>query len=197
MQQNILVPKDAFSHGQIKSKIWLVDSFNEIASQHIDIKRKHTLSWYGSWIGLGPFIFLLQSKMQLKEIRLFDINQNSLDASKNILNFWLCEGILLNTFCEDINNTQPIDSPDQIFVNTSCEHIVSNDWIKKIPIGSYVILQSTDMRHIEHVNSPKNLDDFIAKYASFVEIYSTHQLPVSYDDCDFRFTRYMLFGRKK
>lgn len=192
----ITINSDAFSHGQIKSKLWLLNAFQKLFSSDAVPKKQFILHWYGSWVGVGPFLLLTQYDDYINEINLYDIEASDLDSSLKILNFWFCEGLSIKTHTSDVNTIHLDPSkPNQIVINTSCEHIIENQWIENIPKATRIILQSTDMPHIEHVNSPKNLEDFIQKYEKQIEIHSHDALNFNYPNMNF--SRYMLSGIKK
>lgn len=186
---------DAFSHSQIKSKIWLSKSFSTWYRKYFLAHNRYTLHWYGSWVGLGPFMLLTHSDIQIERIDLYDLNLNDLEVSKKILNYFDCEGIHVVPHHQDVNQVPPIGIENQIFVNSSCEHMLSQDWLAKIPQNSFVLLQSTDMPHVEHINSPHNMAHFIEQYEGYLNVLETDQLSFEYPDKTF--TRFMILGTKK
>lgn len=190
------INSDAFSHGQIKSKLWLLKQFHNIFSSDTTAIKQFILHWYGSWVGVGPFLFLTQYSDYINEINLYDIEASDLDSSLKILNFWYCEGLNIKTHIADVNTTHLDPSKkNQIVINTSCEHIVESKWIENIPKSTRIVLQSTDMPHVEHINCPKNLDDFINKYDKHIDIQNYDTLNFNYPNMSF--SRYMLSGVKK
>lgn len=191
---NIPIPADAFSHGQIKSKIWLADQFADWANKHLDTNQSYELSWYGSWVGIGPFFVLCRSGVGFSKINLFDLDKSSLSSAEKILNYWHCEGLSIHQFCVDVNEVKPQASSHQIFVNTSCEHMESDIWVRNIPGEAFVLLQSTDMEHAEHVNRPASLTDFLKQYDQYLKVLEATELSFSYPDK--KFSRYMIFGKK-
>ena len=193
---DVLLPADALSHGQIKSKIWLSQRLNSWIPKHITTPADdYTLNWYGSWVGMGPFLFLAQTQLRFLDINLIDLDATSLEKSRHLLEYWRCEWARLHTHQIDFNLFTPSDQPHQFFFNTSCEHDPNNSWVKKIPTGSFVLLQSTDMPHPEHVNSPKDLKHFLSLYENCLKILESEQLNFKYPDKSF--SRFMLFGIKK
>lgn len=192
--KDLIVPRDAFSHGQIKSKLWLSESFSRWAVQHLDIGAKFELNWYGSWVGIGPFLLLTGTGIQFKAINLFDLNAESLEASRLILDFWRCESIELTTQLLDVNNHVPLASTHQIFINSACEHMDNQAWLQNLPAGSIVLLQSTDMHHPEHVNCSRTLKDFVIKQNGLIDVLESDEIHFDYPDK--KFSRFMLFGNK-
>lgn len=190
---DLILPRDAFSHGQIRSKLWLSEHFAVWSTKHL-LDRNYTLNWYGSWVGIGPFILLQNTKVRFNKINLFDLNSEHLEISRQVLDFWRCESIAISTKALDVNEIVPDLQPDQLFINTSCEHINNDIWLKNIPKGSLVLLQSTNMPHPEHTNCASNLDQFVAKYGGFITLLESEQIDFNYPDKEF--SRFMLLGRK-
>ena len=192
--KDLIVPRDAFSHGQIKSKIWLSESFSKWAARHLDTGVKYELNWYGSWVGIGPFLLLTGTGIQFKAINLFDLNAESLEASRLILDYWRCEAIELSTQLLDVNTHIPLATSHQIFVNSACEHMENEAWLQNLPAGSIVLLQSTDMQHPEHINCSRTIEDFVNKQNRLVRVLESGQIQFDYPDK--KFSRFMLFGIK-
>ncbi len=191
---NLIIPKDAFSHGQIRSKLWLSENFARWSQKHLDFSESFELNWYGSWVGIGPFLMLENCKLDIKKLTLFDLTPSHLEISKFVLDFWRCESLEIVTKQIDVNEHEPDSKPNQIFVNSSCEHM-SDLWIKKLPQNSYVLAQSTNMEHSEHINRSLDLKDFASKYADSLQILETNQIDFNYPDKSF--SRFMLFGIRK
>lgn len=196
---DLLIPRDAFSHGQIRSKVWLSENFSKWSKAYLKAGTFYTLNWYGSWVGIGPFVFLLHNQLHnrisFKRIQLYDLSENHLVSSKKVLDYWHCESTEIITHTQDVNLIIPLPQPNQIFINTSCEHIKENTWLKNIPVGALVLLQSTNMQHIEHINCSMDLNNFVSKYSPFIDTYDSDQIDFSYPDK--KFSRFMLFGIKK
>lgn len=192
--KDLIVPRDAFSHGQIKSKLWLSESFSKWAARHLEAGVKYELNWYGSWVGIGPFLLLAGTGIQFKAIKLFDLNAASLEASRLILDYWRCEAIELSTQLLDVNAYIPLATSHQIFINSACEHMENEAWLQNLPAGSIVLLQSTDMQHPEHINCSRTIEDFVNKQNRLVRVLESGQIHFDYPDK--KFSRFMLFGIK-
>ncbi|MEQ1722845.1 MAG: hypothetical protein ABL930_06685 [Pseudobdellovibrio sp.] len=192
---SLLIPSDAFSHGQIKSKLWLCENFSLWLKKYLSKHNIYTLNWYGSWVGIGPMLLLSQNTSLFSKINLFDLNDIDLAISGSVLDYWKCESIEIKLHNVDINSYEPTTEPNQIFINTSCEHILDDNWLKLIPTGSNILLQSTDMPHLEHINNPQDLNHFTQMYSDNINVLEVKSLAFDYPDK--KFNRYMLFGTKK
>ncbi len=193
--KDLIIPRDAFSHGQIKSKLWLAESFSRWVPRHLDTDARYELNWYGSWVGIGPFLLLTGTGIQFRAINLFDLNAESLEASQLILDYWRCEAIEITTRLLDVNTHLPPVTTHQIFINTACEHMENDSWLQNLPAGSVVLLQSTDMQHLEHINCSRTIEDFVNKKNRLIQVLESDQIHFAYPDK--KFSRFMLFGIKK
>ncbi len=192
---DLVIPSDAFSHGQIRSKIWLSENFAVWSKKHLSPAKSFELHWYGSWVGIGPLLMLSRNELKFHKLNLFDLNPENLATSLKVLDFWRCESVEITTQTIDVNEHRPQPGPHQIFVNSACEHMAGSSWLKNIPEGAFVLLQSTDMKHHEHINCAENAVDFINKYSPWLTVLESSQIDFNYPDK--RFSRFMLFGTKK
>lgn len=187
---------DAWSDGQTESKLWLCRSLEQLA---LEEKIKTETIWiYGSWYGTLAYMLLSRERLTIRRIYCFDIDRKSNKIAEKILNRWLCRGWDIQIIfqdCQDIWPNNPLYStakPDLI-INTSCEHMNGYTWWKNIPPGIHFALQSTDMPHSTHINSPADLKDFKKQITSaefFLEAQNEFKYP------NFEFTRFMLIGKK-
>ena len=64
----MIVDKDAFSSGQIGSKIWLCEELEKL-------NWSSELTYiYGGWHGITAFLLLSRGKFQVKKIRSLDLD---------------------------------------------------------------------------------------------------------------------------
>ena len=176
--------KDAFSSGQIGSKIWLCEQLEQA-----NFKSKET-AIYGGWYGLLAFLLLSRGKFQVEQIKSYDIDQ-SCEAIANMINQnYVFQSGKFQAFTEDCNN---LNTSADLIINTSTEHFEKLDWYKNIPLGTIVALQGNNMEHIEHVMCAKNLEEFCDRFPVSKLIYKG-QLDFNYTD--WGFSRFMIIGIK-
>lgn len=192
--QFIQIPKDAFSDGQVRSKIWLSKHLDLWSKKYLNEKQSYCLNWYGSWVGLGPFMVLSTTSILFHKLNLIELDQSALVSSRKILDHWHCHSYEINYLQQDMNQFNPSREPNQIFINTACEHVIDTEWLKQIPQGSFILLQSTDMPHIEHINISNNLNEFELKMIDQFKILEKSELNFIYPSRTF--SRFMLFGQK-
>jgi hypothetical protein len=185
---------EAWSSGQISSKLWLC----EIIEREFESSQPIVLWVYGSWYGMLPFLLLTRERIGVRSLGLFDLDPEALHISRGILENWMCFGFEVSFFqvdCNDLRGDEPFYSQNpNLIVNSSCEHFSSRDWLKNIPAGIKVLLQSTDMEHQTHLDSPRSLEDFKRQVSPFVEILWAGERVFRYPGRSF--FRFTIFGRR-
>lgn len=183
--------QDAFSHGQIHSKLWLCDELEKIAPP-----IKSPVIWVlGGWYGLLPFMIFTRGIFKPKQICSFDIDSNASRLSERVNNAWSLDPALFFNFTADVTKLDynAYGNKPDLVINTSCEHF-ANDWIDLVPSGTLIAAQSTDMEHIEHTHSAKSLAHFKEQTKALID--PQFQGQKNFDYIDFKFSRFMLIGRK-
>jgi len=178
--------KDAFSNGQIASKIWLCEELE---------KHIHTVDniWiYGGWYGLTAFLLRVRGNMKIGKIHSFDIDPACEPVADMINENWVFDNWRFKAFTKDCNLLSTHEEVDLV-VNTSTEHFENLSWFRNISSGTWVVLQGADMKHDDHVYKFDNLVDFARTFKLKTVLYSG-QKKFYYPDWDF--TRYMLIGIK-
>ncbi len=193
-QKNLLV--DAFSKGQVKSKLWLVSELSKLNNSGL----KNALVLCG-WVGLLPHLLF---KAGFQEIISVDFDESCQSIALRLNKLETDMG-RFNAVTEDIFNlnykqlrllqsqhdsAQIMDCVD-LLINTSCEHIEAFDeWYAKIPEGQLVVLQSNDFFDCDqHVNCVNSLADFREQTPMGERLFSG-ALPLE------NYTRFMVIGYK-
>jgi len=193
--EDILV--DAYSIGQITSKLWLIEHLpDDLGVVFI------CAGWYGT---LASFMFD-RARDKFTKIRSFDIDPSCYSVADNINRTWVIDGWQFKASTLDIhdiayptthttyraNGTSQtlVEEPDTI-INTSCEHIKDFDiWYDNIPKGKIVVLQSNDFFDVaEHINCVSSLTEFTEQTPLTTVLYQG-ELPLE------KYTRYMRIGIK-
>lgn len=189
--------QDAFSLGQLKSKLWLIEHLpNNLGTVFI------CAGWYGT---LAALMFE-RARHTFNKIRSFDIDESCSPIADTMNRPWVADGWQFKSSTLDISKMQyPLqyityradgtraelsDKPDTI-INTSCEHIRNfEQWYNKIPQGILLILQSNDYEKIqEHINCSKNLEEF-SKSTPMSEVLYEGELDLR------KYRRFMRIGYK-
>lgn len=188
-----IINMDAFSDGQMRSKLWLCKELEEL----LDPSKPHTLWIYGAWYGTLALLLLVRERINIKKIHLFDIDPEAIKVARKVLDSWRINGTIVEFHERDCLSLNPsgaaVDfggSPD-VIINTSCEHFESDEWLKPIPPGTLVVLQSTDMVHPTHIRCPQSIEDFKGQISMSKTIFSG---TLSFSYPNFEFKRFMLIG---
>lgn len=201
-----LLLQDAFSRGQVQSKIWLVTELSKIK------KDFDCIYFLAGWFGqLRNYLDI--ANVAYKKIRVIDIDQEACKASDQIFNVdaidnykvksveldltdmsWLfrsgCQYQIKNYSTGAVIDEKSI--PDLI-INTSAEHFHER-WYHKfvnrpLPTDPLFVIQSNNLHNIpDHINSIHSIDEMKIKFPmSRIEYEGELQLQ--------GYKRYMLIGR--
>lgn len=181
---------DAFSHGQIKSKMWLCEKLEP------HIPESSSIAILGSWYNVLGFMLLTRNNKPYASITGIDQDHYSTKIANKILNFWIIENFQsINHISQDVN-TIDLNAYD-VIINCSPEHMESSDWFTNIKEGTIVCIQSsnvTDPNYPWLIQNPSpNLTSFVSKYPVTDTLF-LDTLPIRYKD--WGYDRYMLIGIK-
>lgn len=180
---------NAFSHGQLQSKLWLCD--------HIEsyIPKGANVLIIGSWYNfLGMLLLSRQTHYNL--IKGIDIDKEAISIATK-----LCQGWMIQPDIKIYNEIADANTFDyngyQVFINCSVEHIQGNEWYNRIPTGFLVCLQTTDVNNNDPLWDIKNpnssLDEFTKKYPLTHTLFRGSR-QFSYPNISYN--RFMLIGLK-
>lgn len=181
----ITVDNDAFSSGQIGSKIWLCEELEKLG-------WVSNLTYiYGGWYGITAFLLLSRGKFPVGKIRSLDIDPAAESVADIINENWVIDRWKFKAFTQDCNNYE--GQYGDLIINTSTEHFHSRAWYDNIPLGTRVILQGNNMPHDDHFVKSTSAEDFAKDYnlTSVDFIGSKHFVYPEWS-----FTRFMLIGTK-
>ena len=187
---------DAFSDGQIGSKLWLCRELETaLRGRNAADEKGFHLQVYAGWYGLLPFLLMARERVAFSRVELFDIDGEAARVSSAVNDHWRFGG-LYRAEARDVNIEPKLDSrgrPD-IVINTSCEHFASDQWWKNLEAGTIVAIQGTDMPHVEHVKTFASLADFRSAFAPWGQILYEGQMDFKY--ATLAFSRFMIIGIK-
>lgn len=193
---------DALSSGQIKSKMWLIETAEAF------LPREITCAFIcAGWYGMLAALWKQRKSCPVKKFRSFDKNPACAPIADSlhrhlVVDEWQFKAATHDIMTLDYAGThymvtkadgseQPLFDRPELVINTSCEHISEfSDWFEKIPKGTWMILQSNDYFTGEgHVNCSKSLEDFLMK-APLSRVHFAGSLPLD------KYQRFMLIGEK-
>lgn len=185
---------DAFSDGQVRSKLWLLSKLENFCQSQPGLQQGLRLGFLASWYGSLPLFLLTREKLKVLSMDLFDVDADSLKHSRKILEHWWIHGMPMKFHHLDVNQIEYNNYDFNFVVNTSCEHIQELDWFHQLPVGMWFLFQSTNMPHVQHVRTPKNLHEFTQQFAPYCDLYLSESLNFHYPDKSFE--RFMVIGQK-
>ena len=179
------VDKDAFSSGQISSKIWLCEELEKL-------NWTSNLTYiYGGWHGVLGFLLLSRGKFTVNKIRSLDVDSECEAVADMINENWVWQDWKFKAFTQDCNNYE--GQYGDLIINTSTEHFTSTEWFDRIPNGTRVVLQGNNMPHDDHHITTNSVEEFIKAYP-LTEYAFKGSKEFIYPN--WKFTRYMIIGKK-
>lgn len=202
----ISIARDAFSSGQVGSKMWLAQLLETLAPAY-SAAGPHTIWIYGGWQGVMGFILLSRqasrTDFQIERIRSFDIDNQATEVANQICENWVWREWTFRAFTKDCDQLkhgelQPAEQAEYgpsptIVINTSVEHFDNRNWFENIPEGTIVALQASDFEHEGAVALAKS-DEAFAEAFPLREVWFTGALDFNYGSWSFK--RRMRIGRK-
>lgn len=222
--RHVEVAVDAFSSGQVGSKVWLAQILEKVAPA-FGQGGPHTVWIYGGWQGVLGFLLLSRQgtspDFYIERIRSFDLDEKATLIANTINENWVWREWQFRAFTADCNSlfrevpSSPEDPAAAVFVpaledygpsptiviNTSVEHFADRTWFEQIPHGALVVLQASDFDHegvaSEHAKDFSS-DAAFAKAFPLGEQWFSGSLLFEYGEGASRwsFQRRMLIGRK-
>ena len=179
------VNKDAFSNGQIDSKLWLCRELEalEWTSDYTHI--------YGGWYGVLAFLLLSREKFKVGRVESLDMDPEAEAIADMINENWVIKEWQFKAFTLDCN--QEVRGNPDLIINTSSEHFKNMNWFNNIRPGTRVIIQGNNMPHDDHCVNSATLEDFVSTYPLSSIAY---QGSLDFTYPDWQFTRYMVIGIK-
>lgn len=176
---------DAFSSGQVGSKIWLCEEL-----ENLDWTSNLTYI-YGGWYGVTAFLLLSRGKFKVDHIQSFDLDPACEPIADMINENWVWQDWKFKAFTLDCNSYVR-GSPDLV-INTSTEHFDSMEWFNRIPKGTRVVLQGNNMPHEDHHVHSADLKAFVNSYPITTINYAGQK---DFEYPTWKFSRFMIIGVK-
>lgn len=201
MEKDPVALQDAYSRGQVNSKIWLAQ---ELAKVKDSFEMIHV---HAGWYGQIRY-YLDAANISYNKMRIFDIDPSALEISDKIFNNDKIKDFEIKSASVDITDpvwlyrtgceykvaptTKEKSVPDLV-VNTSAEHF-DEDWYHKFVIRSesynpLFVIQTNNLFDVEeHVNCVHSIEEMLIKFPmTRIEYAGEKEL--------FGYKRFMLIGR--
>lgn len=188
MQNTPLINYDAFSHGQIVSKLWLCEELEPF------IPTGCTVSILGGWHNVLGFMMNVRRPNFYARIDNIDLDQNAIAVADKICNAWTIAGEVTN----QVGDVENINIKSDVLISCSVEHFNNTTWFDQVPDGTIVCLQTVDVQPEEqplwYITTPStDLTDFASKFP-LSDTYFAGTKRIQYDS--FGYTRLMIIGEK-
>jgi hypothetical protein len=142
-----------------------------------------------------PFLLFSRERLQIEHIELFDIDPKAVQASLRINDPWRIRGNF-SAYQHDVNDSKfPTQRRPDIVINTSCEHFSHQHWKNNVPASAILCVQSTNMKHAEHVSCMQSSAELEHASGPFSKVFFRNQLDFKYEA--FQFSRFMVIGERK
>lgn len=194
--------EDAFSHGQIQSKLWLIEKAETTLPKNLSCAFI-----CAGWYGLLAALWKQHPACSIKKFRSFDHDPTCAPIADSlhrqlVIKDWEFKASTADIMSLDYSLThyevtkadgsvQKLSDRPDLIINTSCEHLTDfKKWFAKIPTGTWVILQNNDFfAGKDHVNCVKSLEEFLNQ-VPLTKIAIQDSLKLDH------YTRFMLIAQK-
>jgi len=177
---------DAFSNGQVDSKLWAAVELEQcVIKNNIGSLDMYIL---GGWYALLHFMLQIRNNITINSCRSFDLDPSACSMANVINNTWEKNDWQFRAYPQDINT---LDYPLHVncVVNTITEHVKSRDWFDRIPRGTLCLIQSNNLIHQDHVATVNSIDELKNTFPLDKIMYEGSKALDSY-------TRFMIIGKK-
>jgi hypothetical protein len=183
---------NSFSAAQMQSKLWLVQRLEQVLLEERPIEDGYRVWLLAGWYGLTNLLIRTRNIIPVLEVRSFDIDPSCESIADSINKLWMWRAWEFKAHTADINAIDYNPAPD-VVINSSVEHMSSNVWWDRIPKGTMVCLQASDMDDDDHINKFSNDRDLFVAYP-LEELLYTGLKRFEFDDKSFY--RSMIIGIK-
>ena len=188
MNKTVPLEVDAFSAGQVESKIWAAEELERVASHTLNLR----ISILGGWYGLLHFILKSRGKQTIEWCRSYDLDPMACSVANVVNNTWESRDWKFRAIPKDANTLTYNDGTNCI-INTSTEHFDSQEWFNNINNGMLCVLQGNNLIIEDHVNRPESLEHFKSMFPLQTVLFEGEKY---FDFKENSYTRYMIIGCK-
>ena len=187
-------PPDAFTIGQLTSKIWLTSVLYDRIGQ-LDVKDD--IAYLGCW--LAPLASSMSVFFNSKRIFGFDSDPDAINMAEDfnqeyVQDDWRFKGVVADVSTLDwrlpefvVDGELITDFLPDVILNTSAEHM-SDDWFLNAGKDTLVIMQTNNSNKFEgHINCVDSIETMQAQYPMRACIYAGEMVTPAY-------TRFMQIG---
>ena len=188
----MLLDKDAFSSGQVLSKLWLAEELEKAVISN-NLPQPLSILCFGGWYGVVNFILRSRSNVNIKKFKSVDLDSVACENADLFNEAWVWQSWQFKAVCDDANTFSYGPLEYNTVINTSIEHIDGHQWFDRIPKNTLVALQSNNMTHDDHCHNHSSLDDFRREFDISHVLFSGEKL---FEYPSWSFKRFMIIGIK-
>jgi len=183
----------AFNKNQIASKMWLAESLLGAIGPDLG-----DVTILGGWFGVLGAVLLHDPRFTIGKVVSIDIDPRCAAIAESVNATHVRAGRFAARTADmlDVDYARPEAGrpgapPDDLVINTSCEHLAAFDrWYERIPPGKRLVLQSNDyFACAQHVNCVPDLAAFQAQAPMREVLYAGERRMR-------RYVRFMLIGTR-
>jgi hypothetical protein len=178
---------NALNTKQLASKLWLLDE----AARYLG-SRFSCIMVLGGWYGVLSALLLNDPRFNISQISSIDLDASCAPVAELLNRRFVREGRFATQTADmyRIDYAELAGHSASLVINTSCEHIPDlRLWLRLLPKGQQVILQSNDYRAIpEHIACVSSADELVG-LAALSELAFSGTLATK------NYNRFMVMGR--
>jgi hypothetical protein len=183
----------ALNKNQIASKMWLAESLLGAVGRDLG-----DVTILGGWFGVLGAVLLHDPRFAIRKVVSIDIDPRCAAIAESLNATHVRAGRFAATTADMLEVDygrpgagRPGAPPDDLVINTSCEHLAAFDrWYQRIPPGKRLVLQSNDyFACAQHVNCVSDLAAFRAQAPMRNVLFAGERRMR-------RYVRFMLIGEK-
>lgn len=152
----------------------------------------------GGWYGMTGFLILSRQRVSVDRICSLDVDAEANSVARQVNASWTFDPIRFQAFeadCEKLDFREgPFGPAPDVIINTAMEHF-SADWLERVPEGTWLALQSTDMPDPEHTHLCRSLDEFRRSLEPHMNFEICEEMKFSYPQL--KFSRFLAIGRAR
>lgn len=152
----------AFMSGQNMSKQWLCEGLEE-AARALEMYDPNTIYVLGGWYCLTNLMLQVRGNLSIARTYSFDADERATLGAKVLNEPYIWQG-QFEARTADVNKIDYSEHNPQIVINTSVEHMTDRDWFDRIPDGTLVAIQATNMPNHDHKNKFYSSDELKSAY---------------------------------
>jgi hypothetical protein len=188
----MLLDKDAFSSGQVLSKLWLAEELEKVVIGN-NLPQPLRILCFGGWYGVVNFMLRSRSNVNIEKFKSVDLDPIACENADLFNEAWVWQSWQFKAICDDANTFSYSPLEFNTVINTSIEHIEGHQWFDRIPMNALVVLQSNNMAHDDHCHNHSSLDDFRKEFDISHVLFSGEKL---FEYPSWSFKRFMIIGIK-